>query len=160
MCNADARSSTVKMVKEIVDELYGLTVGDGFRGSFSKTKTRYRTVLRMLVRRGVIVREGHPKEPTYRWAASLAPNNTLYKNIANDTVNYERGIATRSNTKKRALFTAPPARTEGTEVYEPKFSEKRSIHFFSDEELWGELKRRGYRIEDGKLVLVKRITLE
>lgn len=34
--------------------------------------------------------------------------------------------------------------TDGMQGVIPKFKDERPIHLFSDEELWAELKRRGY----------------
>ena len=39
---------------------------------------------------------------------------------------------------------APTEPTDGTQVYEPKFRDARPINLFSDQELWNELKGRGY----------------
>jgi hypothetical protein len=50
---------------------------------------------------------------------------------------------------------APTEPTDGTQVFEPKFRDTRPIHLFSDQELWNELKGRGY---SGSIT--KTVTLE
>ena len=50
---------------------------------------------------------------------------------------------------------APTEPTDGTQVFEPKFRDARPIHLFSDQELWNELKGRGY---SGSIT--KTVTLE
>ena len=50
---------------------------------------------------------------------------------------------------------APTEPTDGTQVFEPKFRDARPIHLFSDQELWNELKGRGY-----SGTITKTVTLE
>lgn len=159
MCKVLPR--TLKVVKENIDFLYECTIGEGTKGGFTKHSTRTKKVLAILVKRGIITREGHYKEPIYRWVANSAPTKALYQSVAEEMVTKEREIVRRSRDKKKAMETKGesvttveekmPVNTIATETQNTLL-----IDELSDNVLWCELKRRGWDIEDNKLVKVSK----
>lgn len=156
MCNiVDVAPSTLKSVKEAVDFIYESTTGAGSVGGWTKYPTRIQRIVSILVQRGIVAKGGHYNHPTYVWTAQMAPTGTLYKTIASEVVLKERETVKRSADKRRA---------KEMEEMKAKVMEEEAaavaISSFTSQELWDELKRRGYAIEDGRLVVVKKDYLD
>ena len=160
MCNAEANPKTVKKVKEAVDFIYGATQGNGTPGGWQKYPARVRAAVSIMIQRGILVKEGHPRSPIYRWAVAPAPTKTLYQSIANEVVARERACCQRHREKRRKAAPAAPAKPKEEIVLRPldiavEVKSDPDMAKFSDQELWDELKRRGYAAEDGRLVFKK-----
>lgn len=121
-------------------------------GGWGKYSARVRACIGIMIRRGIIVKEGHPRIPIYRWAVTSTPTANLYKSIANEIVTLERAANVRSRMRKEQQKAS-----ENTE--QPKESAT-GLCDYADQALWDELKRRGYAIEDGRLVMTKKTYLE
>ena len=144
MTHVDVSSSTLKKVKEIVDFIYGVTIGEGSSGGWGKYSSRTQLIVKILVARGILQRTGPKPRPHYVWVATMAPTATLYRSIAESTV-----IQERENMKKQSARK----KKRDKEVKEEAFV---SLASFQDQELWDELKRRGYSIEGNQLVITKK----
>lgn len=148
MCKIEASPATLKKVKGMVDFIYEITIGEGYKGSLAKSPTRERYIMSILVKRGIVVKEGDIKNRVYRWVAPLPPTKTLYKTIGDEMVANEMDMAKRSREKKAARSAKP---VEGEKEAPVQVA---GLEGFSDQALWDELKKRGYAIEDGRLVVV------
>ena len=162
VCNAEANPATVKKVKEAVDFIYEATQGSGTPGGWNKYPARVRASVSIMVKRGILVKEGHPKQPIYRWAVASAPTKTLYQSIANEIVMKERASNQNHRARKRAEKTAqeaPEVKTEPIIAQAPSAAptakQNPVLAIFSDQALWDELKRRGYVAEGDRLVFKK-----
>lgn len=155
MEHVEVSNSTLKKVREIVDFIYEVTVGDGSPGGWGKYPTRTQIAVSIMVKRGIIERKGTKVKPIYRWSASMAPTGNLYKSIAEEIVMKERETVRRWSAKKRnaSVVVAEDKNPNSTR-------DVTAISSFSSQELWDELKRRGYAIEDGRLVVVKKDYLD
>ena len=142
MCNVLPK--TLKKVKEYVDFIYDSTLGEGMKGSFTKQTTRIMYIAAILVKRGVLKKEGHVRAPIYVWAASMAPTRALYESVAKEMVLRERDIQARYRKKSNPAPPSVPAAKPCNE-----------LDRFPSQALWDELKSRGYEIEGDHLVLKK-----
>ena len=147
-------------VKESIDFIYNLTTEqpDGYRGGFATFDNVTKAFIPALVKRGVVSKEqDRTKERTqfvYKWVPAMAPNKTLYGNIAED-IRKSRREHSRAMRDRKA--EARKAKAEQA-VVEP--AEVAPLASFSTKELWEEIKRRGYSIEDNRLVIVRKEYLE
>lgn len=175
-------SKTLAIVKEIVDFIYEATVVEGgYKGGWSKYSTRFRKVASILVKRGVLVREGKQLHTLYKWNnAAMYPTNPFYKSVAQEMVKDERAIMARSYQKKKRQKVHDAAEAQKAAVADENETVQEnvpadmvqpadeaeiapetatSLASFSDQELWDELKRRGARIVAGRVKMVKEIEL-
>lgn len=182
-------SKTLMQVKEIVDFIYEATVTEsGYIGGWSKYSSRFRHVAKILVKRGILIREGANIHQSYKWSnAAMAPTKPLYKSVAQEMVSEERTVVKNSYDRKKrrdaerraaeqkaqkvaeaasvlsegeepiqAPEVSPTAKTEGRNKPCPLAA---VLAYFSDQALWDELKRRGARIVDGKMKVVREVEL-
>ena len=187
-------SNTLVKVKEIVDFLFEATVTEGgYKGGWSKYSTRFRKIAHILVKRGVLIKEGNQMHTTYKWNnAAMCPTKPFYKSVAQEMVKGEREVMARSYQKKKrekahaeseAQKAAVAAEKESVREEVPvevvpfagghdsgqetamgvQYKEnpllKPDMRAFTEQELWDELKRRGARIVDGKMKVVKEVEL-
>lgn len=165
-------------VKETVDFLYEYLIqhSDGVQFALDSLggKTE-RTIATILVRRGIIERTNlsplpgeHGRKCKYRWAATLAPTKTLYGSIVQEIRDAHRAWPSHNNTAKSKNAEGGgkeehlPIQTaeEPQETPHPEFTGLATLDGFSDKELWDELKKRGYSIEDNRLVIIKKTYLD
>lgn len=144
--------STIKFVKNTVELIYGLTSDGGvYRGGFKNETTRFRRIASILVKRGSLIKEGSQRNLTYRWnPVAMAPTKVFITSIASELVEENRRHQRKSYHKKKVA--------EGKPL--PGDLQKASLDYFTIQQLWDELKRRGCSIEDNQLVLVKREVFE
>ena len=150
-------------VKEIVDEIYDLTGMSSYHGSFASKKSRYRHIVSILLKRGSLIRSGHKNEPIYEWnKVAMAPTKQFYRSVAEQLVTEERESTARWDKKKRMekdqekkgepLPIVGIDVSDGMPVINPVERLDDVIQNIPDQQLWDELKRRGFGIEDGRLV--------
>ncbi len=143
--------STIKFVKETIDLIYGLTSEGVYVGGFKNETSRFRRVVSILVKRGSLIKEGSPRYMTYRWnPVAMAPTKKFIISIASELIEENRKHQRKSYHKKKV--------SEGKPL--PGDLQKASLDYFTIQQLWDELKRRGCSIEDNQLVLVKREVIE
>ena len=69
--NIRVTTKTLLKVKEIVDFIYEATVAEGgYNGGWAKYSSRFRHVSTILIRRGVIKREGNQQHTIYTWTSN------------------------------------------------------------------------------------------
>ena len=159
--NGGASPTTISKVKEVVDFIFEATVGGGYKGGWTKYPARFRAIAAILKKRGILVREGNKRFPIQKWFnPSMTPTKNLYKSIADELVLSERESSKKTYMKSKKEKTKAMPVVE-TPIIAPIMQTQSSVlDGFSDQELYDELKRRGYCIEDNKLVVVKRTYLD
>lgn len=143
-------------IKYNVDYLYELTK-DGYKGTASSLGQREQIFLGILRKRNVITRENAGKKDgksnlsIYKWNCSMAPTDLFLKNV----LDWYRQDFMQANEKKRAerkkARESVPAVNEPTEKGTIR---KATLKDYRAQELWDELKLRGYNITDNRLVKV------
>lgn len=95
----------------------------------------------------------------YKWVATMAPTKTLYGSIVDQL--RDDGRRQHQNRKRgKAQKPEEPVQEPQVSVEEPKKEFVTTLDGFSSQELWDELKKRGYSIEDNRLVIVKKAYLD
>lgn len=165
-----------KTVKEFVDFIYEYLIEhpDGLAfpmKSLTSSRTQKR-IASILVQRGIIERTTIPNvgKPghsyRYRWAANMPPTKTLYGSIVSEIRNEQykwpsyNGKAKKNREEVEAEPMPTPAADEPQEQPTSVFTGFEPLDGFSDQELWDELKKRGYSIEENRLVIVKKTYLD
>ena len=134
-------------VKDIIDTIYELTKESPYKGSFHTKGGRMSTVATILNKRGCIVRSGDKLHPVWSWNPSaMAPTKAFYESVLKEVLGVEHGYAENAKAKRDSLRMIP--KDTEPEKITPRFS----ITDFSAQELWDEIKRRGYTIEGNRLV--------
>lgn len=161
-----------KTVKETIDFVYDYLspFKDGCEFSAKDTGNQGRVVVRTLLRRGIIsMKKMHNGKAHYTWVADMAPTKVLYQSIAAEIRDAQRetqkkyhaskAVAkTNEQTEEKAEATAT-VETETVRIPEAKLT-LNPFGAFSSQDLWDELKARGYIIEDNRLVVVKKAYLD
>jgi len=151
--------STLKAVKEIVDELFDLTSKSPYYGGFTGSTSRYRQIARILVARGSLVRSGNRLNRSYKWNEhAMAPTKVFYQSVAEELVKHEREIRVKNLAKKKALKKEMPETQEPAPQEEKKDEHKSVLASFSDRALLDELLRRGWVIGNGELTRQERLS--
>lgn len=148
-------------VKETVDFVYEYLAPhpEGIVMNAKSLGGVQRSIVTVLVSRGIlqktyvaaIGRKG--VDCSYKWVATMAPTKNLYNSITEDLRNIRRK---RKGGQKKAEqpLEQEPAQNEPPKEYVT------TLDGFSAQELWDELKKRGYTIEDNRLVIVKKAYLD
>ena len=167
-------------IKESVDFIYALVTEnpDGYQGGFDTfTQTIIKKVARVLVKRGILAHSttGRGKGERgcfhyYKWASDMAPTNVLYKSVmaqireekkAEDSKRYQ---SKKQNGLEPVVVVADESKGIPPEVINAVIDEKKeyvtTLEGFSAQELWDELKKRGYSIENNRLVIIKKAYLD
>lgn len=161
-------NSLEKTVKDTVDFVYEFLspFKDGCAFSARDTGNQGRYVVRTLLRRGIISMKKLPGGKThYTWVADMAPTKVLYKSVAAEIRDQQR--------EKNKKYKAQKVVAQTTENAEDAKADERKesvgmepitppnlLKVFSDQELWDELKARGYGIEGNRLCVVKKEYLD
>lgn len=144
-----------KRLVEIIDTTYRLTSREGgHKGGLTRIlgeKQDFQTrVLRELRKRGVLLLQGR-RNVTYRWSpTAMAPTEFFYKSVAK-SLNLKPAAPAKPK-EEHAIGVVKAGEHAGKVAVA-------SLEPFSDQELWDELKKRGARIVDGTLRIVKEVTL-
>ena len=162
-----------KTVKEIVDLVFELTTSnpDGYEMKAKELGSTGKLVVRILHQRGILERirmRNRVHAFLYKWVAASAPTKVLYGSIAQEISDAYRANNKKYPSKKKSAekasvdviaedpVPAPAVETfhDGPVLVAP------SLDPFSAQELWDELKRRGFFIEGERLCIVKKAYLD
>lgn len=170
---------TLAQVKEIVDDIYVRSSMDGgHHGGLWKMGARYANVGKIMLDVGSIIKSGHDQKPIYTWnPVAMAPTKQFYKTVAEKMVMKERAYASKSRGKKSddkkelveekpsteipnlAPFTINETITNNLIEEAAEQIAKISIHDFTIQELWEEIKAQGGYIKDNRLAYTQTIYL-
>jgi len=167
-------------VKEAINFVYEISnAPEGYRGSFSDYSATFCKAIAILVQRGILSRERNPKNHRsfiYKWIANMHPTETLYKSVTQEMRDRQRkyDVKSREKRKEESMSDAFPdiIDTPGGPIIiksmgvTPKAPEKNpeptpapakreyvtDLDGFSAQQLWDELKKRGYDIEGDRIV--------
>ena len=170
-----------KTVKETVDFAYEMLIPhkDGIVFTTKKLGVNEARSFSTLVKRGIISKtpcarkEGRGCEYKYKWLAPMAPTKVLYGSIVEEIRGIDRAkyTAGKKSEKKEAPVAAPANVDERHDEPAPEVVEEvvaapanakeqpapaktfvTDLQGFSSQELWDELKDRGFVIENDRLV--------
>ena len=167
-------------VKEAIDFVYEISnAPEGYRGSFNEYSAAFCKAISILVQRGILSKERNPKNHrsfVYKWIASMHPTETLYKSVTQEMRDRQHKYDVKSREKRREeslsdVFPDIIDTPDGHIIIKsmgvtPKAPEKKpeptpaptnkeyvtDLDGFSSQELWDELKKRGYDIEGDRIV--------
>lgn len=172
----ESTKTFTQKVRDCIDLIYHNTYNKDFTESWKQYNNRtLDETLAIMVKRGILSKEKYFEKGkigrrfTFTWIAGMAPTNQLAISIADEI----REIGNLRNRKRRAKLKL--AKQESIRVFteakeeepcnlEDKINETapapiritvEKLKSFSSQELWNELKSRGYFIEQGKLVRKK-----
>ena len=152
-------------IKEAIDAVYEMTVTPGgYHGHFKDYPTTFWRVVAVLVQRKIVSRErqsGDGRTFVYKWVATMHPTATLYKSVEQEIRDKVRAYAKNAKSKEKkgkkgareetpAVATAPVVETPSPAPVKKEFVT--SLDGFSAQELWDELKKRGFGIEGDRIV--------
>lgn len=144
-------------VRDAVDKIYELTTANGgYHGSFVGYTQTFGKVIHVLVSRGIVSRSRKTslKSYIYSWATPNHPTDNLYKSITHELRDRQKAYEIKSKAKKMALkkteIVKVPVVNELTESLKKEYVT--SLDGFSSQELWDELKKRGFGIEGDRIV--------
>lgn len=170
-------------IKDSVDFIYALVTesDDGYIGGFeSFGSSLIEDVSTALVRRGALIRnyfgkKGQPGRFTkYTWGSEMSPTNVLYKTIMGDLRNSKMKEKEREKERRKTpqgydgIVPSVVIVGESAEIPQQadvvvpdgKKEYVTTLDGFSSQELWDELKKRGFSIEGDKLVIIKKSYLD
>ena len=169
-------------IKDSVDFIHALVTEsqDGYTGGFDKFGSALiPRVSCALVKRGVLIRSAVKRDDgktgrlyQYKWSSNMSPTNTLYKTVMSDIreSKAEENMRGRQRRAEKQTGMTPTAvimeehAAIPESVVETVINAKKEfvtdLDGFSAQELWDELKKRGYTIEDNRLVIVKKAYLD
>lgn len=175
----------IAKIQEKVDFLYSITAGIEFGESFKKkfNDRLLDEVRAVMVKRGIIIKnitypgQSMGRKCSFTWNPTApAPTKTLYINIANDITKihrekderYAEGKANKPEHLKKIEVAPTEVNSEAVnaggwfreEMHIDSYNEKLRIKSFTDQELWDELKSRGYEIVDGRLAKIVKTYLD
>lgn len=141
-------------IKYNVDYLYELTKG-GYEGTISSLGQREQVFFGVLRKRNVITRENTKKKEgksnifLYKWNCSMAPTNVFYKSV----LDWYRSDYMKCNDKKKEERKTKKE-SVANDLTEKENLRKATLKEYRAQELWDELKSRGYTISENKLVKI------
>lgn len=173
-------------IKEKIDFLYSLTFNNEFKESFEKFNDRLLDEVRsVMVKRSIILKKAYcpgksmGRKCSFTWNPTAPePTKTLYSSIAKEisrqhkekAERYAEGKIKKAPEYLKKIEVAPSEasaeainaggwfREETTHI--DSYNEKLRIKSFTDQELYDELKSRGYEISDGKLAKIVKTYLD
>ena len=169
----DKSKDTLNRVKEKVDFIYGITNGVDYKEGFHIFKDRFLgECVTALVKRGILSKTAFygggsiGRKYTFRWIATMEPTESLYINIYKDIDKAHKAkqerwkLAKRKQRQKEEMLKLGQSYNEEgckEEASQEEQEEKQitnivTLNDFSDEQLWKELKDRGYIVEDNRIV--------
>lgn len=166
MCNdkqlvgVGAGDSLAKTVKETIDFVYEYLAPhpDGIVMNAKSLGGVPRSIVTVLVSRGILQKTyvnavgRRGVECSYKWAATMSPTKTLYGSVTDELRNIRKQ-------RKEAGKKSKPVVAQETVPKAPPKEYVTTLDGFSAQELWDELKKRGYSIEDNRLVIIKKAYL-
>lgn len=169
----DKSKDTLNRVKEKVDFIYGITNGVDYKEGFHIFKDRFLgECVTALVKRGILSKTAFygggsiGRKYTFRWIATMEPTEILYINIYKDIDKAHKAkqerwkLAKRKQRQKEEMLKLGQSYNEKDCKEEASREEREkkqitnivTLNDFSDEQLWKELKDRGYIVEDNRIV--------
>lgn len=145
-------------LKDAVDDIYKRTSGTMplTRGFVSiNPNDLYRKVALALREESIIENLGTKDEPKYIWKSSVSLTESVYHRVYLRVRQYNRKYYNNTKkvkTMKRGISTIP------VNAPELRVATSATLESFTDQQLWDELKARGFGFVDGKLT--KTITLD
>lgn len=149
-----------KTVKETIDFVYEFLAPhpEGIVMNAKSLGAVPRSIVTILVSRGILQKtyvkaDGRiGVECSYKWAATMSPTKTLYGSVTGEL----RDIRKRRNEARKKSDHVVAQETVPQESPKEYVT---TLDGFSSQELWDELKKRGYTIEDNRLVIIKKAYL-
>ena len=149
-------------IKEAIDAVYEMTVTPGgYHGHFTDYPTTVWRVVPILVQRNIVSRERDPMKARsfiYKWVATMHPTATLYKSLEQEIRDKVRsynktakGKEKKANKKEVPIVVDTPVVNDLVPAPVKK-EYVNSLDGFSSQELWDELKKRGFGIEGDRIV--------
>lgn len=164
MCNDVKKGGDplAKTVKETIDFVYDYLSPhpDGIVMNAKSLGGVPRSIVTVLVHRGIVqktyVASSGRKgvECSYKWVATMAPTKTLYGSITDEIRDTRK--------RRKEAWKKKPEQSAVAQDPTPQELPKEyvtTLDGFSSQELWDELKARGYSIEDNRLVIIKKAYL-
>ena len=160
MCNdkqlVGAGDSLAKTVKETIDFVYEYLAPhpDGIVMNAKSLGGVPRSIVTILVSRGILQKTyvnavgRRGVECSYKWAATMSPTKTLYGSVTDELRNIRKQRKEAGKKSKQVVAQETVPKEYVT-----------TLDGFSAQELWDELKKRGYSIEDNRLVIIKKAYL-
>ena len=138
--------------REKIDFIYTLTKDEPFLDGFSSFgDAKLSRIATHLVGIKVLEKKRLGKyKYSYKWAASMAPTPVFYKNVTEAMLATQMQYCKNARDRKKEESKPAPEATPANV----------SLKAATDQELWGELKSRGYTIEGEKLVKIVRTELK
>lgn len=137
------RQADIK-IKNTIDSWYNNTK-EPLKASMKSMGSPMKEVGTLLKKRGILINKGTPMEPIMCWNSDMAPTDNLYKEIRKDYKEYFN----KGNKDKKAKMKKTEVNTP--EVKEEPKIRKATIKDYSSQELWEELKSRGYAVSNNRL---------
>lgn len=167
-----------KEIKEHIDSIYEKTFDGEYIGSWKQFNCRLlEECVTELISRGIMTKTSYQRigsrgrRYTFHWVASSKPTNHLAISIGDAIRNKQatRRDAYREKMKKwkqknsveYVKVDTPEAPEENVSFNMPSYTfTSTMLSQYTDSQLWEELKRRGYEIENGRLVIITRKYLD
>ena len=162
-----------KTVKETVDLVFELTTSnpDGYEMKAKDLGRTGQSVVKILHQRGILERirmKNRVHAFLYKWVAASAPTKVLYGSLTQELSDMARKMNEKYNAKKKSAEKAsvdviaeePVPAPAVVTFHDGPVPVVPSLDPFSAQELWDELKRRGFFIEGERLCIVKKAYLD
>jgi len=176
----DKSKDTLNRVKEKVDFIYGITNGVDYKEGFHIFKDRFLgECVTALVKRGILSKTAFygggsiGRKYTFRWIATMEPTETLYINIYKDIDRAHKAKQERWKIAKRAQRQREKEAGEEIKTKELNNSfvvpclgqveqnvKCKELSDYTPQELWNELRARGYQIEENRIVFIQKTYLD
>ncbi len=172
-----------KEVKEHIDSIYEKTCDGEYIGTWKQFDCRLlEECVTELIKRGIMTKTSYQRigsrgrRYTFHWVASSKPTNHLAVSIG-DAIRHKQAARRDNYRVKQAAIKSriqkdanvPVEHDIKLDIYDmglpigeniKSIKDVMSIASFTDVDLWNELKRRGYEIENGRLVIITRKYLD
>ena len=161
-------------VKDVIDFAYEYLIqhNDGITMNAKEIFGSDRDIFTVLVKRGIVKKTYVAASGRrgvickYKWVATMPPTKNLYASISqelrDESAKYKTSSISKGLTPDMVVLEEAkeiPA-TVIEQVIEAKKQYVTQLDGFSDQQLWDELKKRGYSIEDNRLVIIKKAYLD
>ena len=154
-------------VKETIDFVYEYLAAhpEGIEMSAKSLGLTQCRIVSLLIKRGIVQKNAISAKGRrgciwrYKWVATLY--GSIVDQLRDDSRRQHQNRKRGKLQKTEAPIQEPkPQDTMQVSVDEPKKEYVTTLDGFSAQELWDELKKRGYTIEDNRLVIVKKAYLD
>lgn len=167
-----------KEIKEHIDSIYEKTFDGEYIGSWKQFNCRLlEECVTELIKRGIMTKTSYQRvgsrgrRYTFHWVASSKPTNHLAISIG-DAIRHKQAARRDTYREKMKKYKqkdsieyiavdTPKAPEENVSFNMPSYTfTSAMLSQYTDSQLWEELKRRGYEIENGRLVIITRKYLD